>query len=378
MSVVHRWHPSTIRSVRQGRILAQGLVVCVMVALVSLLPGWSSEIKTWDRALLPQLARVTFQAPPSQPGQTWPPRLRHLGTGLVLGYLYDPNAPATALSQLRQLTPVLTGVAADWYSVNAAGQISGQTQPGVVRFAERHRLLNLAVVEQTDPGVLSALLASPAAEQRAMEQMLTMVESDRFAGVNLDWEGIVPSDRSRFNRFVGKLCALFHVHGYYVTLSVPAETASQPLNSWTGAYDYPVLGREADLLMIMAYDQHWSGGHPGPIASTAWVRSVLAYTISVVPHQKVILGIPGYGYDWNGEGAVALSFVQAEGLRHQYAPSAHGNHFQYLQNGVVHSVWFENTQSFLNKIHLVSGFELRGIVLWRIGIEDPKMWDFLQ
>ena len=378
MNVVHRWHPSGLRSARQRRILAQWVTVFVIVALAGLLHSWSSSIKAWDRALLPQLDHVTRQAAPPQTGRTWPPRLPRLGTGLVLGYLYDPNAPATALNQLRQLTPVLTGVAADWYSVDAAGQISGQTQAGVVRFAERHHLLNLAVVEQTDPTVLSALLANSSAEQRAMEQMLTMVESDRFAGVNLDWEGIVPADRGRFNRFVGQLGTLFHAHGYYVTLSVPAETASQPLNSWTGAYDYPVLGREADLLMIMAYDQHWSGGQPGPIASTAWVRSVLSYTISAVPHQKVVLGIPGYGYDWNGEGAVALSFVQAEGLKHQYAPSAHGNHFQYLQNGVVHSVWFENTQSFLNKVHLVSGFELRGIVLWRIGIEDPKIWDFLQ
>lgn len=374
---MYRWHSPTLRRVVPSRILAQAALVCVIAAVIGLL-HWSKEIRGWDRALLPQLGRAVGQVARAPVRRPSPPRLPRLGTGLVLGYLYDPNAAATALSQLRQLVPVLTGVAADWYSVDAAGQISGQTQIGVVRFAQRHRLLNLAVVEQTNPGVLSALLASPAAERRAMEQMLTMVESDGFAGVNLDWEGIVAEDRVRFNQFVGRLCRLLHAHGYYVTLSVPAETANQPFNSWTGAYDYPVLGRQADLLMIMAYDQHWSGGQPGPIASTAWVRSVLAYTVSTVPHQKVVLGIPGYGYDWTGEGAIALSFVQAEGLKRQYAPSAHSNHFQYLQNGVVHSVWFENTRSFLNKVHLVSGFELRGIVLWRIGIEDPKIWDFLQ
>lgn len=344
----------------------------------------AETIRTWDeRALKPLAAGIRLPsrsgaAPSRDPG---PFRVAPLGRGLALGYLYDPGASsAQAVSGLKPYLPFLTGIMPDWYTIDAEGTLQGSTDTGVMRFALRHHLLTFAVVAEMNPATAHALLTSPAARRRAVEEMLTMVEADGFDGVNLDWEGLYPEDRNAFTAFVDMLARAFHREGYYVTLSLPAETraTSSAADSWTGAYDYRALGRAADLIMVMAYDEHWQGGPPGPIAGKAWVRSVLTYTISVVPPRKVILGIPGYGYDWSGEGAVALTFQQAQALKHEYDPATAANHFQYVQNGALHSVWFENTASLLGKVSLVSGFELRGIALWRLGIEDPKIWDFLQ
>jgi spore germination protein len=367
---------------RRGILRGGGVVLalCLAAGLAGAKTHWMGNIRAWDRVLgdVRSAATVVKQrTDPRVPARTssgMPP----LGTGLVLGYLYDPGASGEALQQLKQLVPVVTGIACDWYSVASSGQILGQTQPQIMQYAAAHHLTTLAVVEETDASVLADLLQDPVAESISMNQMLTMVESDGFQGVNLDWEGIPADDRNQFSAYVGNLTRLFHQHGYYVTLSLPPETANQPDNSWTGAYNYRVLGRESDLLMVMAYDEHWAGGPPGPIAGASWVRSVLAFTVSQVPNQKVILGIPGYGYDWGGEGAVALTFTQAEALQQEYDPHSSANHFQYVQDGVLHSVWFENTASFLNSVQLVDGFQLRGIVLWRIGIEDPEIWDFLE
>ncbi|MCL5064606.1 MAG: glycosyl hydrolase family 18 protein [Firmicutes bacterium] len=365
------------RRTRQSTLMIAALAL--VAGLVGVASHWTGPIRRWDRDLLGTVARDgnVFRRAASIPSKARS-LMRPLAPGLVLGYLYDPKATAQALDQLRQLVPVVTGIAADWYSVSSSGELTGQTQPQVMEFAQAHHLTTLAVIEQTDPSVLNALIQDPVAEAISQNEMLTMVESDGFDGVNLDWEGIPAGDRNLFSRYVGELVRLFHQHGFYVTLSVPPETSNQPQDSWTGAYNYRVLGREADLLMIMAYDQHWAGGPPGPIASTSWVRSVLAFSVSQVAPDKVILGIPGYGYDWSGEGAVALTFAQAQQLEQAYAPKSNANHFQYVQGGVLHSVWFENTQSFLGSVQLVTGFELRGIVLWRIGIEDPKIWDFLE
>ena len=362
-----------------GKVAWIGCGLLLVAGLMAVDPNWSGHIRRVDRMLLGAVKKVPKMADPAKRRRVQG-LMRPLEPGLVLGYLYDPNATSQALNQLRRLVPVLTGIAADWYTVDAQGNVSGQTQPQVMRFAMARHLTTLAVVEQTTPSVLNSLLNNPTAESVSQYQMLTMVESDGFDGVNLDWEGIPAADRAHFSQYVGQLTNLFHQHGYYVTLSLPPEAHNQPGSSWTGAYNYRVLGREADLLMIMAYDQHWSGGTPGPIASTSWVRSVLSFAVSQVSPTKLILGIPGYGYDWasEGAGAVALTFTQAEQLKQQYAPKSSANHFQYVQGGVLHSVWFENTRSFLGKVQLVSGFELRGIVLWRIGIEDPKIWDFLE
>ncbi len=375
----------TLRGVR-GRVIRPfgfGLMTAVLTAGALSLGIRTHAISRMDRALLntgvPRRAthdavalasRVTHA---QMPADGLPP-------GMVLGYFYDPgNAPAP-VAMLKHYLPVLTGIIPFWYQISASGSLSGSTDPAVLKLADQHKLWTFALVQNMKgQPVFGPLLNSPRARKRAVNNMLTLVESNGYDGVNLDWEGIAASERRQFSTFVTELANTFHRHGYYVTLSIPAETRDQPNNSWTGAYNYRALGKSADLLMIMAYDQHFAGGAPGPIASPAWVKQVLDYTISVVRPSKVILGIPGYGYDWSGNGpASALTYSQAQSLASQYGAPANRNHFVYMQGGQLHSVWFENTTSLLNKIDLVSGYELRGVALWRLGIEDPKIWDFLQ
>lgn len=361
-------------------------LVAVLIGIVSGLTffPWSQGVRVitaWDAVLLHPAETVKTQR--TLPGRNTVALVQKpsdgLPAGMVLGYFYDPGNAQSAVGMLQHYVPMLSGVIPFWYKIYANGSVSGNTNPQVLTLARQHNLWTFALVRNmAGNSVFGPLLNNPAACRRAIENLLTLVEANGYDGVNLDWEGIAASERHRFTEFVKELSQVFHQHGYYVTLSLPAETANNPQNSWTGAYDYKKLGQYADLLMIMAYDQHWAGGSPGPIASQQWVRSVLNYTVTQVPPKKVILGIPGYGYNWGSNGAVALSYGQAHQLARQYASSSSKNHFVYVQNGQVHSVWFENAASLLNKIQLVSGYELRGIALWRLGIEDPKLWYLLQ
>ncbi|NMP21448.1 glycosyl hydrolase family 18 protein [Sulfobacillus harzensis] len=354
----------------------------LLVAVSMIVGPWARAVRGWDRALLGGVEKSKGAVAISLTARTSHAAgpVNGLPPGMVLGYFYDPGNAPGATAMLQHYLSVLTGIIPFWYQISANGMISGSTDPSVLKLAEQHNLWTFALVQNmAGQSVFGRLLNSPTARERAIDNMLTLVEANGYNGINLDWEGIAPQDRHQFTTFVEALATTFHRHGYYVTLSLPAETADQPNNSWTGAYNYRALGKAADLLMIMAYDQHYAGGSPGPIASPSWVKKVLDYTISAVPPSKVVLGIPGYGYDWSGSGtAAALSYSQAESLAKQYGASSSSNHFEYLQNGQVHSVWFENTQSLLNKINLVSGYELRGVALWRLGIEDPKIWNFLQ
>lgn len=360
-----------------------GVVALVLVGLWISVGLWETVVRGVDRALLgigpkPVVAHKAV-TPPSRVNHAsvaMPP----LPPGMVLGYFYDPDDEPAPVAMLKHYLAVLTGIIPFWYQINANGSISGATDPAVLKLAEQHKLWTFALVENmAGQPVFGPLLNSPVARARAVNNMLTLVESNGYNGVNLDWEGIAPKERQHFTTFVQELANTFHRHGYYVTLSIPAETSNQPDNSWTGAYNYRALGQSADLLMIMAYDEHYADGSPGPIASPTWVKEVLDYTISAVNPSKVILGIAGYGYDWSGNGpAAALTYSQAEALAQQYGASPNANHFVYMQDGQLHSVWFDNTSGLLSKIQLVSGYELRGVALWRLGIEDPKIWDFLQ
>jgi hypothetical protein len=183
---------------------------------------------------------------------------RGLPLPLILGY-YDGGGVA----ELRSYVGELNGIVPFWYTIHADGSVTGAADPSVLRFASRHHLWVFALVQNmSGPVVYHRLFTDPLARARALENLLALCEAYGYDGVNLDFEAIAPEDRARYTAFVADLTRLFHANGYYVTLSLPAETADQPGNPWTGAYDYRALGRLADLVMVMAYDEHSSDSAP--------------------------------------------------------------------------------------------------------------------
>ena len=43
-----------------------------------------------------------------------------------------------------------------------------------------------------------------------------------------------------------------------------------------------------------------------------------------------------------------------------------------------HEVWFENRASILAKVQLANRLGIRGLALWRLGMEDKSMWTMLR
>jgi spore germination protein len=194
-----------------------------------------------------------------------PPLQRPLPTPLVLAYYDGGGVGSLGWRSLVAQRHVLTGIVPDWYQIWANGAITGTPDPGVLAFARRQGMWVFALVQQNaHPQVFGTLLGSLSLERAAIFNLLRVCHQG-YDGVNLDFEGIAPADRQAFTRFVGMAAAALHRQGYYLTLSVPAKTQDQPDNAWTGAYDYRALGKEADLLMPMAYDQHSQDGPPGAV-----------------------------------------------------------------------------------------------------------------
>lgn len=301
-----------------------------------------------------------------------------LPTPLVLGYYYGQPG-GSGFRTLERDAHLLTGIIPDWYTIWRSGQVTGAADAQVVRFARQKGLWDFALVQQNQYGgaVLGPLLRDPVASRVAMDNLLALCEENGFDGINLDFEGVPPADRARYSGFVAQLASLLHRSGYYLTLSVPAETADEPQNGWTGAYDYRALGRAADLVMVMAYDEHYAGSNAGPIAATGWVESVVHYAAGVIPSQKLLLGVPLYGYDWGTGFAQGLSYQGYRQLAVTHGASPTAPAISYWQGGVRHQAYYEGLQAFEGKVRVAIDYSLRGIALWRLGLEDPRIWDYL-
>jgi spore germination protein len=159
------------------------------------------------------------------------------------------------------------------------------------------------------------------------------------------------------------------------TVSIDLQ-ASTDLDSYRkGGYRLEQIAEVADVVALMTYDLHgptWS--RPGAIGPLAWQRRAIETLVSVVPREKVDLGVAGYGYRWpkRGEGGSvtvngARRMVRKDGANAVWKAKA-GEWTARLSNGTV--LWWSDGRSYEKRLQLAQELGVHGVALWRLGSTD--------
>ncbi|MDQ1485892.1 MAG: hypothetical protein QOJ62_1585 [Actinomycetota bacterium] len=238
-----------------------------------------------------------------------------------------------------------------------------------------------------------AMLADPNLRAQHVTALMNLVHAYGADGLDLDYEEFGPTAaasaqiRSGYPALLAALAARLHAEGKTLAVSLISKTGEPGLTDTQRAYDYVAIGRVVDQAKIMTYDQHWSGGAPGAIASISWTDAIIAFAAASMPPSKVFMGIPLYGYNWTTPGTRAggVTFQAAQALMAQYnAPriwsaSEAAPSFTYTDaNGVAHTVWYNDAQAVQAKLPLVGKYGLGGVAFWSLGGEDPGLWGLMQ
>lgn len=298
-------------------------------------------------------------------------------------YVPDP----LGLASLREHGADIDYFLPFWFGVTATGGLADQADPAALNLVRQFDLPVLAIVHNyssPDYGpLIHQLLTSPALRRNLVGSILAMLQQYGFGGVNIDFEFVPPADRAFLTQFMTELVAVLKPAGFLVTISVPAELEDNPRHPFSGAFSYPELAAVSDQVYVLAYDEHFT--IPGPIASLGFVRAVLDYALSVIPREKIRLGVPVYGYDW-AEGAgipETLTYYQAVERARRYGAAifydtvAQELTYRYVADGVSHTVWFEDVNTVAAKLNLARELGLPGVGFWRLGQEDRRVWGLI-
>lgn len=310
-------------------------------------------------------------------------------------YLTDSRRPS--MPSLEENIDLITTVIPWMWQVTDSGRLiddfDSRDVAAALRLAGTHGRRGLALVHNVRPtsagsvtfdaNLAHAILSSPKVRSQTIENLLRQAKAWNLSGVHIDFEMVPPQDRQNLNLFMQELYNRLRPEGLEVTIAVPAKTRESLSDWWSGGFDYATLARYSDKMMIMAYDEHWRGGPPGPVASIGWVERVIRFALSQgVPPEKIVLGVPAYGYDWPREGRgvsrtyqEAMEIASRHGARIEWDDTAKVPYFRY---GDGRQVWFENRSSLSHKIELVKKYGLAGISLWRLGQEDPGIWSVIR
>lgn len=334
----------------------------------------------------PQFPNATIQhSPNKQPRE-------------VLGFYTDPEeqypgSQPTVNANYR----LMSSIAPFWYKLDdkrpgyLISSVSPDHQRQVIQNAHAkglhvYLLVHNLFYETMPKGkqVARAILRDENNRARFIKNLRKEVRRFGYDGVNIDIENMYSNDRDAFSTMIRMMADALHRDGKLVTLSVPANSGDQRANGWARAFDYAQLGKSADRLVLMTYDEHNTGSSPGPVASLNWTESTIRYALKQgVPANRIMLGIAGYGWDWieGQRKAVYSSHALIMQQKQKYNGQIHWDrasqtpHLTYIdENRRTHHAWFENSYSFRFKLDLVEKYNLQGIGIWRLGLEDPMYW----
>lgn len=226
--------------------------------------------------------------------------------------------------------------------------------------------------------LISEITHNMTAQQNLIDQMLLLMEEKGFAGIDLDFEYILPEDRIAYADFVANVRAQASLKGYFVSVALAPKTSANQKGLLYEGKDYKLLGAAADSVLLMTYEWGYTYGPPMAVAPINKVREVVEYAVTEIPTEKIDLGIPNYGYDWTlpfvqgSSKARTISNVEAVQIAIendaviQFDQTAMSPYFRYEKDGLQHEVWFEDVRSMKEKFQLITEYDLRGMGYWQI------------
>lgn len=287
---------------------------------------------------------------------------------------------------LENTLPYLTYLSVFSYGFTMEGYLVYPMLPDewMLRMAEDYNTISILTLTPLDEygrfnnNLITSVVNSKEYTDRLIEQLLSVLGSKGYGGVDVDFEYIKREDRDLFTAFVTELHRRLSAQGYTVSVDLAPKTyADQPGLLYAGK-DYGALGAVADWVLLMTYEWGYKYGPPMAVAPINKVRQVVEYAVTEIDNRKINLGIPNYGYDWplpfvQGQtAATTIGNVQAvqiaveQGAEIQYDEISQSPFFYYTENGIEHVVWFEDVRSMRAKFDLIREFDLRGGGYWNI------------
>ena len=313
----------------------------------------------------------------------------------VLGWIpyWDQQA---AFSSFKKNVDVFDFTSIFWYVLRSNGTIKkypyAVEDPSIIKFAHSKNVKVLALIANLpaedeggnwDSERVDKVIKTSTARQKHIADLVALTKRLGFDGINIDYEALRADQKSNFSLFIKELATALHKNNKLlaVALHPKLEENNPQYSNGSEAQDWKELGKYADQLHLMTYEEHWETSEPGPIASVPWVSLILNYARSVIPGNKLFVGVPMYGYDWNSSGiANGLTYQDVLTLIKKYKPkiswdsNSQSNHFTYKAGSITHTVWYEDNASFKAKLDLFKHLGTTNLAFWRLGHEDTRVW----
>lgn len=272
-----------------------------------------------------------------------------------------------------------------WFSImNGNGDLIDR---GNIDYVNRYRAMGIDVWgyldNSFDAEITNKALSNENSRKKIIDKTIELCKKYGMKGLNIDFEGFKISDRDLFTTFVKELSEKVKSENIMISVDVTPQISSDVTKE---PYDRKALAEICDLVVIMAYDQHWSSSEKsGSVAEYPWVEGSINVLFKSIPRDKMILGVPLYSRLWcekNGKvSSKAISMDQtnniigSKGLTPKWNDECGQFYVEFNEGDALYKIWLEEKNSLALKTSLVNKYKLRGVASWRLGFETFDIWD---
>jgi spore germination protein len=232
----------------------------------------------------------------------------------------------------------------------------------------------------TASGAVTMLSTVESREQHAAA-ITSLVIQNAYDGIDIDYERVPTTSRANFTAFITTLATKLHAAGKTLSVTVYPKTSDSQNWNGPGSQDWAALGRVADTVKIMAYDYHWSTSAAGTITPLDWLDAVTTYAKTAIPHSKIFIALPWYGYNWVGSTGTGVSYATAmQTAQNNGATITRDAHGEATYSYADRTVFFQDAYSYSKKLDLLKAKHstIGGVAHWAAGQEDPAIWNVIR
>jgi len=314
------------------------------------------------------------------------------------GYMatHSITLPFVHVRTLRKTLPYLTYISVVNYTATDEGDIiTYYDDTEFIRLAKEYNTIPLMFLTtltlQGEANIRAAfnLILNEEIQDRLAENILNILKSKGFYGINISFEFITPSNLPYVESAYARIANRIISEGYLAFATINPDIRMTGSTVEFLRIDYSLLNQIIDNVLFMNYEWAVNPNPPSPISSIYSIEIYLNYLLETISPYKLNLGISTIGYDWElpfftGVSQVrALTYDSAVALaRNEQVPIHYDEisqtpFFLYTENGATpreHIVWFIDARSINALLNLVAENNLHGIGIWNISVFNPQLW----
>jgi peptidoglycan-N-acetylglucosamine deacetylase len=320
------------------------------------------------------------------PTPTPPMRPRKKSPGNEVRLAFYTNGDPYSFASLELHAGQITHVCPEWMTViNGMGDLQIDADARLPKLAASKGiaimpLLSNLVGDTWQPEAIENLAHGPQIRQeRFISNVLSVLRKAKAAGVVVDWEQIDPAYKQDIAGFIDKFADALHYDDKELWLCIQP---GQELDY----IDFENLSDNVDRFVAMLFDETSDVDPPGPLGSRSWFEGWLHVLLEDSDTKQWIIALGSYGYDWTiGEKKAELitfpeAMTRANNAKVESAEiktPSYNPYFYFEDGDKEHAVWFLDVVTFLNELREVRDQKAGGFALYRLGSEDPAIWDAL-